>query len=78
MYQYKFSEERIRSALDRLQKSRQKSTQGRIDSFFKTTGNKTTEPSSKKRKAEEEKAKANAKGAGAAAAKKGKAIKKGK
>jgi len=73
-----FSEDRIRTALDRLQKSRQKSTQGRIDSFFKSIGNTTTEPSTKKRKAEEEKAKASAKGSGATAAKKGKPFKKGK
>ncbi|KAL3102033.1 hypothetical protein niasHS_003442 [Heterodera schachtii] len=52
-----FNEDRIRSALDRLQKSRKMALQGRIDSFFKPQGtaNKAiTEETKKKRKAEEE------------------------
>lgn len=51
-----FSEDRIRSAIDRLQKSRKVSQQGRIDNFFKSTGVvNSTEPTSKKRKLEEAK-----------------------
>lgn len=61
-----FSEERIRNGVKRLSKSRQGSTQGRLDDFFKVTGSIT----SAKRKEPEPKgsAKKKAKGGGAAAA----------
>lgn len=45
-----FSEDRVRTALDRLIKSRERATQVRIDSFFKPNGDSTsTEPSATKR-----------------------------
>jgi len=45
-----FNEERVRTALDRLVKSRDRATQVRIDSFFKPTGDSTaTKPSAAKR-----------------------------
>ncbi|MFH4982079.1 hypothetical protein AB6A40_008788 [Gnathostoma spinigerum] len=50
-----FNEERIRSSLSKMQKGRQAAQQGRIDSFFKTTGTVSSEPTSKKRKILEEK-----------------------
>ncbi|XP_040837929.1 flap endonuclease 1 [Ochotona curzoniae] len=52
-----FSEERIRSGVRRLSKSRQGSTQGRLDDFFKVTGS----LSSAKRKEPEPKASAKKK-----------------
>lgn len=49
-----FNEDRIRTALSRLQKSRDAGQQGRIDSFFKSTGIITSsEPTAKKRKQDE-------------------------
>ncbi|CAD5208430.1 unnamed protein product [Bursaphelenchus xylophilus] len=53
-----FNEDRIRSALDRLKKTRVTAQQVRIDSFFTSLGQKTSEPSAKKRKEAEEKNKA--------------------
>lgn len=51
-----FNEARIKSALERLQKSLTISQQGRIDTFFKPIGDATsTQPSAKKKKLEEEK-----------------------
>ncbi|NWW14528.1 FEN1 endonuclease, partial [Oreocharis arfaki] len=71
-----FNEERIRNGVRRLSKSRQGSTQGRLDDFFKVTGSITSakrkEPEPKG--AAKKKAKTNAKPGGAAAAK----TKKGK
>nr|XP_056707061.1 flap endonuclease 1 [Euleptes europaea] len=60
-----FNEERIRNGVKRLSKSRQGSTQGRLDDFFKVTGSIT----SAKRKEPEPKgsSKKKAKGSGAAA-----------
>ncbi|EGW14404.1 Flap endonuclease 1 [Cricetulus griseus] len=65
-----FSEERIRSGVKRLSKSRQGSTQGRLDDFFKVTGS----LSSAKRKEPEPKgpAKKKAKTGGAGKFKRGK------
>ncbi|XP_019402877.1 PREDICTED: flap endonuclease 1 [Crocodylus porosus] len=62
-----FNEERIRNGIKRLSKSRQGSTQGRLDDFFKVTGSIT----SAKRKEPEPKGptKKKAKGNAAAAAK---------
>ncbi|NWR47966.1 FEN1 endonuclease, partial [Regulus satrapa] len=62
-----FNEERVRNGVRRLSKSRQGSTQGRLDDFFKVTGSIT----SAKRKEPEPKgaARKKAKGGGAAAAK---------
>uniref|UniRef100_A0A914X4L6 XPG-I domain-containing protein n=1 Tax=Plectus sambesii TaxID=2011161 RepID=A0A914X4L6_9BILA len=63
-----FSEERIRSALQKLNKGRTSSTQGRIDSFFTSSKLITSAPTSAKRKALDEKnkgpAKKNSKGSG--------------
>ncbi|KAI6203351.1 Flap endonuclease 1 [Aphelenchoides besseyi] len=67
-----FNEERIRTALARLKKSKSQSTQGRIDSFFKPTSTVTT-TTAQKRKAEEEKAKNTKKPKKPTAGKKGKA-----
>uniref|UniRef100_A0A914BX29 Flap endonuclease 1 n=1 Tax=Acrobeloides nanus TaxID=290746 RepID=A0A914BX29_9BILA len=50
-----FNEDRIRSALGRLEKGRQNSAQVRIDSFFKPTGMVSTAPTAKKRQATEDK-----------------------
>ncbi|CAD5205741.1 unnamed protein product [Bursaphelenchus okinawaensis] len=50
-----FNEDRIKSALERLKKTRETSQQVRIDSFFTSMGSKTSEPSAKKRKEAEEK-----------------------
>ncbi|KAI1724823.1 flap endonuclease 1 [Ditylenchus destructor] len=52
-----FSEDRIRTAIDRLKKSRTIAQQGRIDTFFKATATVTTVASSQKRKLEETKQK---------------------
>ncbi|XP_044281749.1 flap endonuclease 1 [Varanus komodoensis] len=62
-----FNEERVRSGIKRLNKSRHGSTQGRLDDFFKITGSIT----SAKHKEPEPKgpAKKKAKGSGAAASK---------
>lgn len=62
-----FNEERIRNGVKRLSKSRQGSTQGRLDDFFRVTGSIT----SAKRKEPEPKGstKKKAKGSGAATAK---------
>ncbi|NXG50005.1 FEN1 endonuclease, partial [Psilopogon haemacephalus] len=72
-----FNEERIRSGAKRLLKSRQGSTQGRLDDFFKVTGSITSakrkEPEAKgsaKKKAKASSTKANS--AAATKAKKGK------
>lgn len=65
-----FSEDRIRNAINRLKKTRQTSQQGRIDSFFKSTGTVTTVPSAAKRKLEEEKKNAKGKKKAAVPAKK--------
>ncbi|NXS12230.1 FEN1 endonuclease, partial [Neodrepanis coruscans] len=63
-----FSEERIRSGVRRLSKSRQGSTQGRLDDFFKVTGS----ISSAKRKEPEPKGAARKKAKPGAKPKKGK------
>lgn len=60
-----FSEERIRSGVKRLSKSRQGSTQGRLDDFFKVTGS----LSSAKRKEPEPKGSAKKKAKTGAAGK---------
>lgn len=71
-----FNEERIRNGVRRLSKSRQGSTQGRLDDFFKVTGSITSakrkEPEPKG--AAKKKAKTNSKPNSAAATK----TKKGK
>jgi flap endonuclease-1 len=65
-----FSEDRIRNAIERLKKTRQTSQQGRIDSFFKSAGFVSTQPTAAKRKLEEEKkAKGKKKGGGVPAKK---------
>uniref|UniRef100_A0A1I7Y9V9 Flap endonuclease 1 n=1 Tax=Steinernema glaseri TaxID=37863 RepID=A0A1I7Y9V9_9BILA len=55
-----FNEERIRGALEKLQKSRQKAQQNRIDSFFKCDKIISSTPTAAKRKAEQDKAKLKA------------------
>ncbi|CAI4231618.1 unnamed protein product [Auanema sp. JU1783] len=50
-----FNEERIRSALAKMQKGRSAGTQGRIDSFFKVSQTVTSTPTSAKRKAQDPK-----------------------
>ncbi|KAI6182328.1 Flap endonuclease 1 [Aphelenchoides bicaudatus] len=59
-----FSEERIRTGIERLKKTRQVSQQGRIDSFFKPTGIVSTQATAAKRKLEEDKKAKEAKGKG--------------
>uniref|UniRef100_A0A183CCC6 Flap endonuclease 1 n=1 Tax=Globodera pallida TaxID=36090 RepID=A0A183CCC6_GLOPA len=57
-----FNEDRIRSALDRLQKARKMAHQGRIDSFFKpqgTVSKAANDDTKQKRKADEEEKKTN-------------------
>lgn len=73
-----FSSDRIRTAIERLQKSRQISTQGRIDCFFKTEKHITSEPSAKKRKVDEDKKKSNLSGLAKKAKKSGGTFKRGK
>ncbi|KJH53539.1 hypothetical protein DICVIV_00284 [Dictyocaulus viviparus] len=58
----RFSEDRIRSALEKMKKSRGLSTQGRIDSFFTVSKTVKSEPTAAKRKAEEEKKAAKKRG----------------
>ncbi|VDK61293.1 unnamed protein product [Anisakis simplex] len=52
-----FSEERIKSSLQRMEKGRQSGQQGRIDSFFKVQSTVRTEPTAAKRKATDTKEK---------------------
>ncbi|KAI1697235.1 XPG i-region domain-containing protein [Ditylenchus destructor] len=59
-----FNEDRIRTAIDRLKKSRTIAQQGRIDTFFKATATVTTVASSQKRKSEETKQKTKPDAAG--------------
>ncbi|KAL8182869.1 UNVERIFIED_CONTAM: Elongation of fatty acids protein 2, partial [Gekko kuhli] len=61
-----FSEERVRNGVKRLSKSRQGSTQGRLDDFFKVTG--SIASAKRKEPAPKGSAKKRAKGSGAAAA----------
>ncbi|RCN44565.1 putative flap structure-specific endonuclease [Ancylostoma caninum] len=50
-----FNEERVKSAIAKMQKGRSTATQGRIDAFFSVNKTVKSEPTSAKRKAEEEK-----------------------
>ncbi|ETN84369.1 putative flap structure-specific endonuclease [Necator americanus] len=50
-----FNEERIKSAIAKMQKGRSTATQGRIDSFFSVNKTVHSEPTTAKRKAQEEK-----------------------
>ncbi|EYC19681.1 hypothetical protein Y032_0023g663 [Ancylostoma ceylanicum] len=50
-----FNEERIKSAIAKMQKGRSTATQGRIDAFFSVNKTVKSEPTSAKRKAEEQK-----------------------
>ncbi|KAK7483043.1 hypothetical protein BaRGS_00025706 [Batillaria attramentaria] len=61
--QKSFNEERIRNGVKKLMKSRQGTTQGRLDSFFSVMS-KTSTPTAAKRKAEEQKGNAKKKGKG--------------
>ncbi|KAK7114647.1 flap endonuclease 1-like [Littorina saxatilis] len=61
--QKSFGEDRIRNGIKKLQKSRQGSTQGRLDSFFSVVS-KSSSSSATKRKSEEQKGSAKKKGKG--------------
>ncbi|KAL6730597.1 hypothetical protein Aduo_001560 [Ancylostoma duodenale] len=50
-----FNEERIKSAIAKMQKGRSTATQGRIDAFFSVNKTVKSEPTAAKRKAEEQK-----------------------
>ena len=65
-----FAEDRIRNGAKKLQKARQGSTQGRLDSFFKVMPT-TPKADNGKRKSDENKNGNSAKKAKAGAAKKG-------
>lgn len=73
-----FSEDRVKSALQRLHKGRKTATQGRIDMFFQSSGHSSTEPTAVKRKAAEDKNATVKKAKTAAAKAKKGAPKKGK
>lgn len=56
-----FNEERVRSAIAKMQKGRSAATQGRIDSFFTSAKIVKSEPTSAKRKAQDDKKSAGSK-----------------